>query len=67
MSVLRLQELPPALPLGTPSGEGVYLTVYPSSRPNTDTVSNRYAIFISLKMRYKVSNHKLAFAANLEG
>ena len=26
------------LPLGTPSGEGVYLTVHPSSRPNTDTV-----------------------------
>ena len=26
------------MPLGTPSGQGVYLTVYPSSRPNTDTV-----------------------------
>ena len=25
-------------PSGTPSGEGVYLTVYPSSCPNTDTV-----------------------------
>ena len=30
---LCLQELPRALPLGTPSGKGVYLTVYPSSRP----------------------------------
>ena len=35
---LCLQELPWALPSGTPSGKGVYLTVYPSSRPNTDTV-----------------------------
>ena len=25
--------------LETPSGRGVYLTVYPSSRPNTDTKS----------------------------
>ena len=29
---------PSGLRSGTPSGEGVYLTVYPSSRPNTDTV-----------------------------
>ena len=35
---LRLQEFPRASPSGTPSGEGVYLTVYPSSRPNTDTI-----------------------------
>ena len=27
-----------ALPLGVPSGKGLYLTVYPLSRPNTDTV-----------------------------
>ena len=27
-----------AKPEGTPEGKGVYLTVYPSSRPNTDTV-----------------------------
>ena len=27
-----------ASPLGTPSGGGVYLTVYPFSRPNKDTV-----------------------------
>ena len=33
-----LQEFPLALPSGTPSGEGVYFTVYSSSRPNTDTV-----------------------------
>ena len=26
------------LPLGTPSGEGIYLTVYPLSRLNTDTI-----------------------------
>ena len=32
------QEIPQALPLGTPSGKGVYLTVHPSSCPNTDTV-----------------------------
>ena len=36
---LCLQELPWALPSETPSGEGVYFSVYPSSRPNTDTVN----------------------------
>ena len=35
---LRLQELPPAFAPVTPSGEGGYLTVYPYSHPNTDTV-----------------------------
>ena len=35
---LLLQELPRALPSGTPSGKGVYLTVYTSSHPNTDTI-----------------------------
>ena len=30
--------LPSGVPLGTPSAEGVYLAVYPSSCPNTDTV-----------------------------
>ena len=35
---LCLQESPRALPLGTPSGKGVYLTVYPELSPNTDTV-----------------------------
>ena len=34
----HLQEFPRALPSGTSSGGGVYLMVYPSSRPNTDTV-----------------------------
>ena len=33
-----LQEFPQALPSGTPSGKGLYLTVYPFSCPNTDTV-----------------------------
>ena len=33
---------PRASPLGTPSGEGVYLTVYPLSPPNTDTVTYSY-------------------------
>ena len=36
---IRFQDFPRASPLGTPSGEGVYLTAYPSSRPNTDTVN----------------------------
>ena len=35
---LCLQEFPLALPSGTPSGKGVYLAVYLSSGPNTDTV-----------------------------
>ena len=35
---LCFKEFPPASPLGTPSGKGVYLTVYPSSCPNTETV-----------------------------
>ena len=39
---LRLQEFPPASPSGTSSGGGVYFTVYPSSCPNTDTVSQSY-------------------------
>ena len=30
--------VPSASPWGTPSGKGLYLTVYPLSRPNTDTV-----------------------------
>ena len=29
---------PWAFPYGTPLGGGLYLNVYPSSRPNTDTV-----------------------------
>ena len=34
---LRLQEFPRALPSGTPSAEGVYLTLYSLCCPNTDT------------------------------
>ena len=33
---------PWALPSVTPSGKGVYLTVYPSSCPNTDTIFSPY-------------------------
>ena len=36
---LRLKEfLRRAKPEGTPEGEGVYLTVYPESSPNTDSI-----------------------------
>ena len=35
--VLCLWEFPRALSLGVPSCKGIYLTVYPSSRHNTDT------------------------------
>ena len=35
---LCLQENSWAWPSGTPSGKGLYLTTYPLSRPNTDTV-----------------------------
>ena len=36
---LCLQEFPRASPSGTPSGKMLYLNVYPSSRPNTDTLT----------------------------
>ena len=35
---LFLQKFPWALPSGTSSGKGLYLTVYPSSHPNTDRI-----------------------------
>ena len=35
---LCLQEFSRASPSGTPSGKGLYLTVYPLSCPYTDTV-----------------------------
>ena len=38
---VKYTPLPSGVPSGTPFGEGLYLTVYPSSRPNTDTVSIR--------------------------
>ena len=43
------QELPWASPSRAPSGKGLYLTVYPSSRPNTDTISALMWIFINNK------------------
>ena len=36
---LCLKEFPRAKPEGTPEGEGIYLTVYPESSPNTDIIS----------------------------
>ena len=36
---LSLKEFPRAKPEGTPEGKGLYLTVYPESSPNTDTIS----------------------------
>ena len=36
---LCLKEFPRAKPKGTPEGEGVYLTVYTESSPNTDSIS----------------------------
>ena len=36
---LRLKEFPRAKPKGTPEDKGVYLTVYPESSPNIDSIS----------------------------
>ena len=36
---LCLKEFPRAKPKETPEGKGLYLTVYPESRPNTDIIS----------------------------
>ena len=36
---LSLKEFLRAKPEGTPEGEGLYLTVYPESSPNTDIIS----------------------------
>ena len=44
--MVSLKEFPRALPSGASSGEGLYLTVYPSSCPNTDTI-----YFIALTTR----------------
>ena len=35
---VKYNPLPSGVPSGTPSGKGLYLTIYPSSRPNTDTI-----------------------------
>ena len=53
---LCLQELPLVLPLGTSSGEGVYLTVYHSSRPNTDTILHGKTVFRCLSP-FAFGNH----------
>ena len=40
-----------------PSGGGVYLTVYPSSRPNTDTIEKClefYDVILLMKSKYQV-------------
>ena len=39
------QEFPRASPLGTPSGKGVYLTVYSSSCHNRDTVQQSTELY----------------------
>ena len=31
-------------PEGTPEGKGVYLTVYPESSPNTDSISFKHSL-----------------------
>ena len=41
---LRLRKFPRAKPEGTPEGEGVYLTVYPESSPNTDSISFKHSL-----------------------
>ena len=41
---LRLKGFPRAKPEGTPEGEWVYLTVYPESSPNTDSISFKHSL-----------------------
>ena len=36
---VKYTPLPEGVPEGTPEGEGVYLTVYPESSPNTENIS----------------------------
>ena len=36
---LCLKEFPRAKPKGTPEGKGVYLSVYPESSPNMNSIS----------------------------
>ena len=45
---LCLQEFPLASPWGNPSGKGVYLTVHPSSRPNTDTIQFSLVLYTTV-------------------
>ena len=49
-----LQEFPLASPSGTPSGKALYLTVYPLSRPNTDTVFSFKASLLTSVLSYKL-------------
>ena len=51
---LRLQEFPWASPSGTLSGIGIYLTVYPSSRPITDTVCSFCRMFFFI---FRTTSH----------
>ena len=37
---VKYDPLPSRVPSGTSSGKGLYLTVYPLSRPNTDRVKH---------------------------
>ena len=41
---LCLKEFLRAKPEGTPEGKGVYLTVYPESSPNTDSISYKHSL-----------------------
>ena len=41
---LCLKEVLRVKPVGTPESEGVYLTVYPESSPNTDSISFQQSI-----------------------
>ena len=49
---IYLQEFPWALPLGIPSGKGLYLTIHPLSRSYTDTGSTFYCT------KYVLENYK---------
>ena len=68
---LCLQEFPLALPSGTPSGKGLYLTVYPSSRPNTDTMtidlSEDSCALVLLTIAFFHTRKKLKLALNQTG
>ena len=44
-------------PSGTPSAEVVYLTIYPSSHTNTDTIS--VCVSVSPLLRYKLVKQHL--------
>ena len=60
---LCLQEFPRTLPSGNPSGKGLYLTVYPSSRPNTDTI---YILVVYIYINAKLCTFYRASRVRLE-